>query len=78
MRASAVFVTLFATLAVAIPAPGPKNELSAVDEASLLVARQGSPPGTCNKPDKDGSACAALRCESNSKSGRGAKVCCCN
>ncbi|KAJ0383558.1 hypothetical protein COL922a_010239 [Colletotrichum nupharicola] len=78
MRASTILVTLFATLAVAIPAPGPKNELSAVDEASLLVARQGAPAGTCNKPDNDGSACAALKCQSNSKSARGNKVCCCN
>ncbi|KAH9242271.1 hypothetical protein K456DRAFT_1718828 [Colletotrichum gloeosporioides 23] len=78
MRASTIFVTLFAALTVAMPLLGTKNELSAVNEASLLVARQGAPAGTCSKGGDKGESCAALKCQSNSKSGRGNGVCCCN
>ncbi|KAF9871898.1 hypothetical protein CkaCkLH20_10530 [Colletotrichum karsti] len=69
MRVSTILFTLFATLAVAAPAP----DLASVDEAALW-ARDGAPAGTCSKGGDKGESCSALKCQSNSKSGRGGGV----
>ncbi|KAL0938004.1 uncharacterized protein CTRU02_207735 [Colletotrichum truncatum] len=74
MRASTVFVALFATLAVATP--NPVVEHDGLDVA--LDRRQCSAAGVCSKGGDKGENCSALKCCSNSKSGRGNSVCCCN
>ncbi|OHW95706.1 hypothetical protein CSPAE12_05597 [Colletotrichum incanum] len=73
MRASTVLFTFFAALAVA--APGKMNN---VDANPLLESRQCSAAGVCSKGGDDGTFCSQLKCCSDSKSGRGGGVCCCN
>ncbi|KAI3550097.1 hypothetical protein CABS01_10546 [Colletotrichum abscissum] len=69
MRASSVLVALFATLAVAVP-----SNLDSVNLPSLLETRQCAKAGTCSKGGDKGESCSALKCCSNSKSGRGGQV----
>lgn len=69
MRASAVLMALFATLAVAVP-----SNLDSVNLPSLLETRQCAKAGTCSKGGDKGESCSALKCCSNSKSGRGGQV----
>ncbi|GKT66499.1 hypothetical protein ColTof4_03991 [Colletotrichum tofieldiae] len=73
MRASAVLFTLFAALAAAAP-----SKTGNVDINPLLESRQCSASGTCSKGGDDGTFCSQLKCCSNSKSGRGGAVCCCD
>ncbi|GKT45965.1 uncharacterized protein ColSpa_06146 [Colletotrichum spaethianum] len=73
MRASTILFTLFATLAVAAP-----RNMGADDVNSLLETRACAQPGTCSKGGDDGTFCSQLNCCSNSKSGKGGAVCCCN
>ncbi|KAF6811971.1 hypothetical protein CSOJ01_05409 [Colletotrichum sojae] len=74
MRASAVLFTLFAALAAA--APG--SPVGSADVNSLLETRQCAAAGVCSKGGDKGESCSALKCCSNSKSGRGNSICCCN
>lgn len=69
MRASSVLMALFATLAVAVP-----SNLDSVNLPSLLESRQCAKAGTCSKGGDKGESCSALKCCSNSKSGRGGQV----
>ncbi|KAF6841046.1 hypothetical protein CMUS01_03710 [Colletotrichum musicola] len=70
MRASAVLFTLFAALAAA--APG--SPVGSVDVNSLIETRQCAAAGACSKGGDKGESCSALKCCSNSKSGRGNSV----
>ncbi|EXF85806.1 hypothetical protein CFIO01_10875 [Colletotrichum fioriniae PJ7] len=69
MRASAVLMALFATLVVAVP-----SNLDSVNLPSLLETRQCAKAGTCSKGGDKGESCSALKCCSNSKSGRGGQA----
>ncbi|TDZ18122.1 hypothetical protein Cob_v008888 [Colletotrichum orbiculare MAFF 240422] len=71
MRASAVLFTLFAALAAAAPS-------GIVETEHLLEARQCQKAGVCSKGGDNGTFCSNLKCCSDSKSGRGGAVCCCN
>ncbi|KAK1672694.1 hypothetical protein BDP55DRAFT_770753 [Colletotrichum godetiae] len=73
MRASTVLMTFFAALAVAVP-----SNLDSINLPSLLETRQCAKAGTCSKGGDKGESCSALKCCSDSKSGRGGQVCCCN
>ncbi|WYZ45614.1 hypothetical protein EsH8_VIII_000930 [Colletotrichum jinshuiense] len=73
MRVSTVLFTLFATIAVAAP-----SNVGTLDSNSLLETRQCAATGVCSAGGDKGESCSALKCCSNSKSGKGNSVCCCN
>ncbi|OLN86137.1 hypothetical protein CCHL11_05295 [Colletotrichum chlorophyti] len=69
MRSSTVILTLLATLAAAAP-----SYMASVDTNSLIETRQCAAAGVCSAGGDRGESCSALKCCSDSKSGRGGGV----
>ncbi|GJD03943.1 hypothetical protein ColKHC_12768 [Colletotrichum higginsianum] len=72
MRASTILFTFLATLAAA--APGQQ----ATADVSPILQKRCEAAGVCSQGGDDGTFCSNLKCCSDSKSGRGGAVCCCN